>query len=110
MLSKYKLLTLVIIVIGIIILVIVPKNNGTYVVTINKVDDQSPSRILKVFKDDEEIEFKEIRYKDDVFLCNNNNPSVFYGDVIDEKELKVIIADNMSVIAKVLNGGENGKK
>ena len=85
-------------------------NSDQYVVTINKIDDQSPARILKVYYGEKEIEFKEIRYTDDVFLCKKENPTVFFGDVVEEKELKIIIDNNRFVIAKILKGEEDEKK
>ena len=104
------IISITLILLIVLFMVLFKSDNSVYKITVNKIDDQSPARILKVYKDDEEISFKEIRFKDDVVLCTNINPSVFYGEVLDEDELKVMINDNEYVIAKIDKGGENEKK
>ncbi len=101
--KKLKIIIPIVIVLLIIIIIVILKfnNNSSYVITVSKIDDQSPARMLKVYKDGKGIDFKEIRYKDDIFLCTNLNPTVFYGDVEKEKELKLILNDNKYIMAKV---------
>ena len=99
-----------IIIITVIILVIVSvimftmKDNSTYIVKVNYIDDYSPDRKLVVYKDDEEIEYKEIRLMDDTLLCKYTNPSVYHGNVKNESELKIVLNNDKVVIAKVVKG------
>ena len=112
MLDNWKkiVITLSIIIVIVIIGIIILNNSSSYKIEVSKVDKDSPARILKVFKNNKEIKFKEIRYKDDVFLCRDTNPTVFWGDIEDETELKVYLNDKDYVIAKIYKGEENEKK
>lgn len=106
-----KIVAIALVIIVVLLFVILKlSNKQQYTITVEKIDDQSPSRILKVFEGNKEVSFKEIRYKDDVFLCRSTNPTVFYGDILDEEELKVVLNENDYVIAKIDKGGENENK
>ena len=106
---KKKYIILVIILILLITLVFVilhftnnKSDNKTYVVKVNIVDDRSPDRTLTVYENNKKIEFKEIRYlNDDVRLCTYKNPTVFFGDLEGEKELKIILTNDKEVVAKI---------
>ena len=108
--SKIKISIILIVIILLVLMIFIIKNDTPYTVVVNKIDDHSPARILRVYKDDKEISFKEIRYSDDVFLCSSLNPSVYYGDVNKEKKLKVVIDENNYIMAKIVEGGENEEK
>ncbi len=72
-----------------------------YYVVLEKIDNNSPARILKLKKDNEEIEFESVYYLDDVFLCDNTNPSINKNDVKNREKLKVILKDKTVVKAIV---------
>ncbi len=99
-----------IIIIALIILLIggiiwfIYKNTGNYIVKVNSVDEKSPDRVLTVYKEDEKIEYKEIRKMNDVLLCDSNNPSVYYGEIKNESKLKIVLNNDKKVVAKVVKG------
>ena len=88
-----------------IILLIVNKGSS-YIVRTSRVDDQSPARYLNVYKDEEKIEFKEVRYMDDVLLCKGTNPTIHFTELDNETELKVVLNNDEVVIAKIDKGEE----
>jgi hypothetical protein len=104
--KKYLIIIIITLIVlitaGIVFFVI--KNNGNYTVKVNLVDDYSPDRILVVYKDDKEIEYKEIHLMDDTPLCKYSNPSTYYGNVKNESELKIVLNNDKVVIAKVVKG------
>lgn len=99
-----------IIIIAFIILLIggiiwfINKDSGNYIVKVSSVDDKSPDRVLTVYKDDKKIEYKEIRKMNDVLLCDSNNSSVYYGEIKNESNLKVVLNNDKKVVAKVVKG------
>ena len=101
--DKGKLILTIIVSILTLISIIIIFNSKKYEYTIKGylVDDKSPDRILKVYKEGKEVEFLEIRYKDDVLLCTSKVPAVYYGDIKDVKELKVILKNEKEVVAKI---------
>jgi len=80
------------------------EKEANYIVKVGLVDDKSPDRTLTVLRNGKEIEFKEIHYMDDMYLCNEKNSVVFFGDLKGETELKVILKNNKIVIAKIDEG------
>lgn len=99
-----------IIVIALVILLIggiiwfITKDTGNYIVKVSNVDDKSPDRILTVYKDDKNIEYKEIRKMNDTLLCDSSNSSVYYGEIKNESNLKIILNNDKKVVAKVVKG------
>ena len=98
------------IIIGAILLVIVVTvtavlflNRTTYRIEVGIVDERSPDRILTVFNNkNEKVEVKRIEYLDGTLLCRGYNTAVHFGDIENEKELKVILKDNKEVKAKIV--------
>ena len=41
---------------------------------------------------------------DDTLLCKYTNPSVYYGNVKNESELKIVLNNDEVVVAKVVKG------
>ncbi len=107
--KKYLIILFIIIVVLLVIgiMIFAKKDNNistSYMVKINLVDEKSPDRTLTVYDSDKEIEYREIRYIDNILLCKSYNPTVYYGDVETENELKIILNDGTEVIAKVVKG------
>ncbi len=80
------------------------KDFGTYIVKANLVDAKSPDRLLKVYKDDQEIDYREIRKMSGTLLCESDNASVYYGEIKKEKELKIVLNNGKEVVAKIMEG------
>ena len=78
--------------------------NASYTVKMSLVDDQSPARFLTVYKNDKKIDFKEVRYMDDVLLCRGTNPTIHFTELDEETELKVVLKNDKVVIAKIEKG------
>ena len=97
------IITLIVLITGGILFFVI-RDKGNYIVKVNRVDDYSPDRTLVVYKDDKEIEYKEIHLIDDTPLCKYSNPSVYYGNIKNESELKIVLNNNKVVIAKVVKG------
>ena len=86
-----------------IILLVINLNKTTYRIEVSIVDDYSPDRILSVYNNkNEKVEVKRIQYLDGTLLCNGYNTTVHFGDIKDEKELKIILKDNKEVRAKIV--------
>lgn len=77
------------------------KPNELYVVKVYIIDKNSPDRLLKVYKNDKEIEFDSIYYLDNVLICNSTNPAVAKSAIKNEKELKVKLKNKKIVKAKI---------
>lgn len=99
--KKIFLALIALVVVVITIIFIFNSKSYDYTVKGYRVDDKSPDRILKVYEKGKEIEFLEIRYKDNVLLCTSEVPAVYFGDIEDVKELKVILKNKKEVIAKI---------
>ena len=84
----------------------VNKDFGTYIVKANLVDAKSPDRLLKVYKDDQEIDYREIRKMSGTLLCESDNASVYYGEIKKEKELKIVLNLSRLISREVNNGKE----
>ena len=78
--------------------------NASYTVKMSLVDDQSPARFLTVYKNGKKIDFKEVRYMDDVLLCRGTNPTIHFTELDEETELKVVLKNDKVVIAKIEKG------
>lgn len=96
-------LLLVAIIAAIVLLKI--KKDSSYIVRLSKVDEQSPARYLEVYEDEVKIDFKEVRYMDDVLLCKGTNPTIHFTELDNETELKIILEDGKTVIA-IIDKGE----
>lgn len=97
-----KILKWIIPIIIVLILILINFNKSTYTIKANKVDSYSPDRILEVYKDNKKIEYEEIQYLDGILLCKGNNKTVAYTDLIDEKNLIVILKNHKKVKAKII--------
>jgi hypothetical protein len=105
--KKILLTTVILIAIIIAVLLILGKEkqvDESYIIRVELVDSKSPDRKLKVLKGNKEIEYLEIRYLDDTFLCSSKNPTVYFGDIEAEKEMVVILIDKTKVTAKIIKG------
>jgi hypothetical protein len=96
-------------IIGAIVLIIITTiliillNKTTYVIKVSLVDDKSPDRILTVYNNkDEKVDFKRIELPSGTILCDEINPSVYYGNLNGISELQVVLKDNSIVKAQVI--------
>ena len=103
--KKYLIIgiTLVILLTGGIIW-FVNRDDGNYTVKVSLVDEKSPDRKLTVYKDDKEIEYKEIRKMSGTLLCEADNSSVYFGEIKNESNLKIVLNNDKEVVAKVVKG------
>ena len=74
-------------------------NQKSYKVVANSFDQYTEDRILTVYEDDKKITVQSIKYSDGVHLCSGSNPTVFSGDIVDEKNLLVVLSDGTQVSA-----------
>lgn len=75
---------------------------ATYKILIEKVDEFSPARTIKVLKNNAQISVKAIKAgSDGVELCKGSNMTVDYGDIKDEKTLIVVLNDGKEVRVNV---------
>lgn len=101
--KKVLLITGGLITIVVAILLIVLLNQPKYTITVSRVDDQSPDRILTVYNDkNEKVEVKRIEYLDGTLLCNGYNTAVHFGDIEGITKVKVILKDRSEVIARII--------
>ena len=90
--------------IAILVIIFLNMNKVTYSIKVEKVDNQSPDRILTVYNEkNEKVEVKKIEYLDGTLLCNGYNTTVHYGDIKEEKVFKVILKDKTEVRAKIVD-------
>lgn len=82
------------------------KDNAVYTIYVQKFDINSPDRKLIVYKDDKEIEYKEITYTNGTSLCNYEIPYVVYGDILNKDKLIVILNNNKKAEATIKNKEE----
>ena len=101
--KKKKIIIIALLLVAIItaIILLIVNKGSSYIVRTSRVDDQSPARYLNVYKDEEKIEFKEVRYMDDVLLCKGTNPTIHFTELDNETELKVVLNNDEVVIAKI---------
>ena len=93
--------SVVLVVIAIVLVILLSKPR--YKIVVSLVDDQSPDRILTVYNGkNEKIEVKRIEYLDGTLLCKGFNTSVHFGDIENEKVLKVILKDDSEGKAEVI--------
>ncbi len=86
-----------------IILFFVFRDTTKYTIKVSLIDDYSPDRILTVYNEkNEKIEVNRIEYLDGIILCQGYNTTVHFGDIENEKELKVILKDRTTVKAKII--------
>lgn len=101
--KKKKLIIGGILVIFITTILIIFLTKTTYVIKVSLVDDKSPDRILTVYNNkDEKVEFKKIELLDGTVLCDEINQAVYYGNIKDITELRIVLKDNSKVIAKLI--------
>ncbi len=101
--NKILIIGLVVVLIGILIYLLMPKtnNNTDYIIKASIIDNYSPDRELTVYKGQEKINFQEIRYENDNLLCKGNLPYAAKSDIEKVKRLKVILEDGSVVIARI---------
>lgn len=95
--KKYFIIT--ILVIGFCLTFLITGKISKYEIFLVKVDDYSPDRKLVVKKNDKEIEFKKIKYIDDIELCDSSNPTISVSDIKDVNELIVVLLNDKEVKA-----------
>ena len=101
--KKKPLIILLIVFVVVVTLLILLLNKTTYYITVSKIDDKSPDRILTVYNDkDEKVEFKRIELLDGTFFCDNINPSVYVDNLRGIEELRVTLKDKSKVKARVI--------
>lgn len=100
LITKFNISIIFVVLISILCLIFFLNKNSNYMVKINLIDDDSPDRILEVYKNDNKIEYKEIRLKD-ITLCTYDNPAVYYGELVDIEEVTIILKNGDSVKAKI---------
>ena len=104
--KKIWIISGVLITIVVIILLILLLGKTKYTVKVSPVDDRSPDRILTVYNSNgEKIKVKKIEYLDGTLLCNGYNTTVHFGDIENEKELKIILEDRSEYTATIVEEG-----
>ncbi len=73
-----------------------------YTISLVKIDNFSPDRKLIVYKNNKEIDYKEVLYLDGVVLCTSKNPTISYSEIVDEKELIIKLNNNKQVKAIII--------
>ena len=104
--KKTLILIIAIVLVGIGLTYYFLKNDksGTYEIHVELVDDRSPDRILKVFKNGKETnDYKHIKYDDkkNIILCYQENPAVNVFE-LDKDEMIVVLNSGEEVIAKLI--------
>lgn len=80
------------------------KSNGNYEIYIEKVDDNSPDRFLKVYRNGKSVNnYKYITFTDEkeTILCYSNNPTANVFE-LDVEELIIVLSNNKKVHAKII--------
>ena len=82
---------------------VIANNDSDLTVSLQKIDDYSPDRIIKILDDSnhEITDVKEIRYLDGVTICSGENLSASVFDFADTDEVIVIRSDDSEIHAKV---------
>lgn len=93
------LLSIFVLILSYIILV---WHKDNYIISIEKIDNFSPDRKLIVYKNEKEIEFKELQYTDGTYLCSKKNPTVSYSEIIGITELIVKLDEKRQIVAKIV--------
>ena len=100
---RKKIIIISLFVLVTIIVMLIALRKREYIIKVSIIDDRSPDRMLKVYDNyNNEIEVKRIEYLDGTLLCKGYNTTVFFGDIVNEKKLVIILRDNTKAIAKVV--------
>lgn len=100
---KKKILIIIGALVVIVVLLILLLNKTTYVIKVHMVDDKSPDRILEVYNNkNEKVEIKRIELLNGKYLCDGINTSVYYGNIENIEELRIVLKDNSKAVAKVI--------
>lgn len=101
--NKKKILLIGFIVTSLLIFVIIYFLGNKYdlSIKIDLVDDKSPDRILTVLNDGKKFKYDHIEYTDGILLCDYNNPTVSYVDLVGESELIVVLKNNKRIKVKL---------
>jgi len=102
------IITLIVLLIAGIVLLVTRRadddKDAVYTVKVSLVDDKSPDRILTVYKNDKKIDYKEIRKMSGTLLCEADFSAVYFGEIKNESELKIILKNDEEVVAKIVKG------
>ena len=96
-----KMILVIVPITVIVLLIFIYFNNKEYTIKVNIIDLYSPDRILEVYKGDKKIDFKEIKYGNNITLCYESNPTVAYIDLIGEEEFIVVLENDKKIKAKI---------
>ena len=76
-------------------------NQENYKIVLEKIDEYSPDRKLEVLKNNEVIEFEKIYYdletKEEIILCNGENPYVSYLDFDKLTKLVIVLKNGKKI-------------
>ena len=75
------------------------EDSSVYTITATRADKFSPDSLLKVFKNGNQINVKEIKYSDGVHLCNGDKLVVTTSDIANEETFIVVLTDGSEVKA-----------
>lgn len=102
MMKKKLLIVGSILIVVIIVILIILLNKTTYTIKVSTIDDKSPDRILTVYDNkNNKVDFKRIELLNGTVLCDEINSSVYYGNLVNLDELRVVLKDDSRVIAQI---------
>lgn len=100
---KKKLILILLIILALISpFIVLLYYKDTYTIEIEQIDNFSPDRKLIVYKNDKQINFKEIQYEDGTYLCSGTNPTISYSEVVGETKLIIKIDEKKQKVAKIV--------
>lgn len=77
--------------------------SNDYTIKLIPIDEKSPDRKLLLYKKGKQIEFKEIKYLNNNILCKGSNPTIFYGDLKNKKQVIVVLKNDEEIKINVVN-------
>ena len=78
------------------------KASNDYTLKLIPIDEKSPDRKLLLYENGKQIEFKEIRYLNNNILCKGSNPTIYYGDLKDKKQVIVVLKNDKKIKINVV--------
>lgn len=82
--------------------IILVRHKDNYTINIEQIDNFSPDRKLIVYKNEKEIDFKELQYTDGTYLCSGKNPTVSNSEIIGITELIIKLDEKQQIVAKIV--------